>query len=398
MSAHPFASRLKVLENLRRHEPTSRAELCKFTGLGHATVSGIVRDLITAGYVLEEKEVAIGRGRPRSILKSDPETFLVVGANVHVGSNKVDLQIANLLGQVLVSIAFDLAVPITPESLVRELAQNILIMLKQNEQLRRAPTIVAVSLPAMVDASRGILHWFPPCPPSAFPFAESLSALISLPVVVDNTCNVLARAERWFDEGVFKDDLCVVLVGPGLGLAQYVGGVLHVGAHGLNPEFGHVKTGVNVDRQCACGAKGCLVQTAGMVAMTHIANQTFGWSFNPLEQYDSAVAELARIAELGNSVAAAMLDNGAQALGVAISNHVALWDPSRVLIITSSPSWLHAAGANVVRYIKDNLPGPAWNACSIKFRLADHAVSQNGTTALALDKMISSTYATATRV
>lgn len=349
-----------------------------------------MRDLVGAGYAVEKKEPAQGRGRPRSVLSSDTASITVAGAYVNAGSNLVELQIANLLGSATAQAQFQLSEPVTPASLVNDLSENLLKLLANRNLADAAPTIVAVSLPAMVDSRSGILHWLPPSAPASFPLAQELSDRLALPVAVDNSCNVLARAERWFDADVFSEDLCVVLVGPGLGLAQYVGGSLHTGAHGFNSEFGHVKTGVNADRECPCGAQGCLVQTSGLVALTHRANHRFGWSFAPLQQYHSAIDALVARAEAGHEDARTMLDEAGRALAIAIANHIAIWDPSRVLIMSSSISWLRFATGRVRAEIERNLTVPAREACGIEFRLANESISRQGPTALAIDAMISS--------
>jgi predicted NBD/HSP70 family sugar kinase len=114
-----------------------------------------------------------------------------------------------------------------------------------------------------------------------------LAERIGLPVFADNVCNVLARGERWFGASGFVDDLCVVFVGPGIGLSQYVAGSLHRGAHGRNAEFGHVKPALAARRPvCVAGAVASSRQLDGCAGAK--ANALFGQSFDPMSQFVEA--------------------------------------------------------------------------------------------------------------
>jgi predicted NBD/HSP70 family sugar kinase len=322
------------------------------------------------------------------MLSTDPATLLVAGAFFHLGENRLELQIGNLLGETLAHSEHMLGDAARPADIADVIADNLPRLTRNADGSRLRPAALGISLAGMVDAERGILHWLPPAPPSPYPLAEILEERTGLPVFVDNVCNVVARAERWFGPVEFSDDLCVVFVGAGIGLAQYVGGSLHRGSHGLNSEFGHVKTGIGAAKQCGCGSRGCLVQSAGFVALAVQANAAFGWSIDPLTDYDVAFGRIAALAADGNAAATALFSEAAEALGIAIANHIAIWDPSRILVITLHPDWPEAIGAPMIERIAENVLPPARHGTAIDIRVENLGLAKMGTTALALDEMI----------
>lgn len=388
MSFHPLSSRLRIFEHLRRLEPVSRTELCRSTGLANATVSEAVRDLLDSGFLCEERDSASGRGRPRILLKTDPDRLYLAGAFLKVAHNILELRITNLLGEDLMAQSIALPAGFDLADLVDAISDGI-NRLKGSPSLGTLqPAALSVSLPGIVDAHHGVLHWLPPLAASSFPIGDVLAQRTGLPVFVDNVCNAMARGERWFGTTGFQDDLCVILVGAGIGLAQYVSGSLHRGAHGLNAEFGHVKTAIGINETCGCGGSGCLVQSAGLVALADKVNVIFGESFDPLSEFEQAFNHLVALAQQGRHEALMLLDRAAEALGIALANHVMTWDPSRILVMSANSMWEEAVGAKMREVLLANLPCPELYSLRIEFQQEDAEVTRKSSAALALDGML----------
>jgi len=388
MSFHPLASRLRILEHLRRLEPISRTQLCQSTGLANATVSDVVRDLLINGFLIEERETASGRGRPPILLKTDPRRLVIAGAFLHVADNRLETSLANLMGDTLAARDVYLPAGFGNQALVEAIVENVGALREQVGGEVSVPSALAVCLPGIVDAGQGVLHWLPPSAPATFPIGQVLTDRTGLPVFVDNVCNVLARGERWFGSTGFQEDLCVVFVGPGVGLSQYIGGTLHRGVHGRNAEFGHVKTGVGQGEPCVCGGRGCLAQSVGMVALAQKANTILGQSFDPMSQFVEAFDYIIAQARDGREQARLLLARAADALGIALANHVMMWDPSRIVIISASAQLEHAIGKAVIGSLRRNLPEAAPYATQVDFRQDDAQATVKSSTALGLDGMI----------
>ena len=83
-----------TVRDLRRHNrsvllsrlffdgPLSRHELARLSGLSAATVSNVTADLVDDRLVVEAGQVESDGGRPRVLLRVDPEYGYVVGIDV----------------------------------------------------------------------------------------------------------------------------------------------------------------------------------------------------------------------------------------------------------------------------------------------------------------------------
>src|SRR6266571_4408396 len=90
-----------LLEYLRRHKPTSRAQLARATRLSKPTVSQALASLEDAGLVRAMGQSISSRGGRIAILyEPNPEAGYVVG--VDVGRSWVRAAVANLAGQIIV--------------------------------------------------------------------------------------------------------------------------------------------------------------------------------------------------------------------------------------------------------------------------------------------------------
>ena len=120
-------NRFHVLDTLRRFEPISRVEIGARTRLARATVSAIVSDLIAEGLVREglAEEVAesngpaAGRGRPRIMLRMNPQAAHVVG--IKLSLHQIAILVTNLKAEVLLS----LVLPVRTERMAMHLIRVI---------------------------------------------------------------------------------------------------------------------------------------------------------------------------------------------------------------------------------------------------------------------------------
>ncbi len=90
--------------------------------------------------------------------------------------------------------------------------------------------------------------------------STDLSALIGLPVVVENDALVAAYGEFCSLNGAYSD-LIYVGLGTGVGGGLVLNGRPFAGQHGMSMEIGHMIT-VPHGRLCGCGNHGCMEQYA----------------------------------------------------------------------------------------------------------------------------------------
>ena len=88
-----------------------------------------------------------------------------------------------------------------------------------------------------------------------YPLTQRLSALLPVPIVLDNDVNVGAVGEHVFGAGAGVDDLVAIFVGTGVGGGIILGGRLRVGPHNSAGEIGHMVI-LDGGPLCGCGQAG----------------------------------------------------------------------------------------------------------------------------------------------
>src|SRR5215218_1722379 len=100
----PYNRRI-VLESVRLHGPTTRADIARRVGLTVQTVSTIARELEEQGYVVSSREEPRGRGLPPASLRINPEGGFAIG--LYVTPLGIDAGLINLAGDVVGSVHRD---------------------------------------------------------------------------------------------------------------------------------------------------------------------------------------------------------------------------------------------------------------------------------------------------
>jgi glucokinase len=167
-----------------------------------------------------------------------------------------------------------------------------------------------------------------------------LTALIGLPVVIENDANAAAWGEAAFGAGRGHDHLLIVTVGTGIGGGMVVNGNLYRGGFGTAAEIGHMRV-VPEGHLCGCGARGCFEQYAsGSALMRHARgaiSATPELARNLLSLGDGTVYGLTgkhvtEAAHAGDAVALAAFNTTAHYLGAGIAALSVILDPTRIVI------------------------------------------------------------------
>jgi len=167
-----------------------------------------------------------------------------------------------------------------------------------------------------------------------------LTALIGLPVVIENDANAAAWGEAAFGAGLGHDHLLIVTVGTGIGGGMVVNGNLYRGGFGTAAEIGHMRV-VPEGHLCGCGARGCFEQYASGSALMRHAREAISatpeLARNLLSLGDGTVYGLTgkhvtEAAQAGDAVALAAFNTTAQYLGAGIAALSVILDPTRIVI------------------------------------------------------------------
>ncbi|MFB9718290.1 ROK family protein [Planobispora longispora] len=190
-----------------------------------------------------------------------------------------------------------------------------------------AVTAVGVASAGVIDSGRGVVvsatgaiaGW------AGTDLRGELSRELGLPVAVDNDVHAHLLGEQWRGAAAGRRDVLLVAAGTGIGASLLLGGRVRHGARSVAGHAGHLPVAAAAGRPCPCGGRGHVEAVAAGPALLAEYRRRTGAGVTHL-------AEVALLAEAGDSVAAIVLAEGASALGSAIGGLVNVIDPEIVVI------------------------------------------------------------------
>jgi predicted NBD/HSP70 family sugar kinase len=317
-----------ALNIIRRHQPMSRADLARRSGLQRSTVSAIIDQLIGEGWVTEGASAVSARGRRPRFLHLNVERAGIIAVDLRPGTTKVGL--AGLDARFLLQA--DWPTPQRPEDFARRLAQTVAAFRDAYPDMHCEG--VGVSIPGRVDES-GILLFAPNLGWGRVNLRRLLESKLDLPVAFENAANACALAELWF--GRQPDDvrnLVAVTVSEGIGVGLILNGQLFHGAGGLAGEFGHV-TLDETGPKCRCGKRGCWERFASnSAALACYRGETGGRRRARAPRIGpQAYEDLLRLADEGDARAIETIERQAYWLGVGIAPIVTGLTPQVLVLV-----------------------------------------------------------------
>ena len=307
-----------ALNFIRRHQPMSRADLARQSGLQRSTVSAIIDQLINEGWVTEGATGQAARGRRPRFLHLNVERAAIVAVDLRpemttVGLSGVDARFVRQTSW---------PTPKDPKAFVAEVARTVHTFKAAYPQM--VCEGMGVSLPGRVDQTGRLVF----APNLAWPtvnIKELLETAVQLPVVVENAANACALAELWFGQHPeHVRHLIAVTVSEGIGVGLLLNGQLVHGSRSMAGEFGHV-TVADEGPPCHCGKSGCWERYASNAAAMRFYAADRDLSAGALAKADGGPSsapgfdELMRSAENGDPRAGAALDRMARYLGLGLA-------------------------------------------------------------------------------
>ena len=299
-----------ALNLLRRHQPMSRADLARKSGLQRSTVSAIVDQLIDEGWVTEGASGRTVRGRRPRFLHLNSERTGILGVELRPESTTIGL--AGIDARFLAQTS--LPTPRDPEQFVRELARAASLVRSAHPGIRCEG--MGVSLPGRVDA-QGRLMFAPNLGWPQIALKQMLESAVKVPVRIENAANACALAELWF--GHHAEDvrnIVAVTVSEGIGVGLLLNGQLVHGAGAMAGEFGHVSVD-DSGPPCRCGKRGCWERYGSNSAAVQHYGQKRGHG-RPADGRDvlRQSANLSELVQDGDALAGKTLDRQARYLGI----------------------------------------------------------------------------------
>jgi predicted NBD/HSP70 family sugar kinase len=238
-----------VLEIVRGHQPISRAELSRMSGLQPSTVSEIVNQLIEERWVREGAMARLPRGRrPTMVGLNDNLVMLVADVRPELAT----IAVVDLNGRFLSRA--QLPVTSDPKKTIAAIVESMLRMKESHPG--RSFEGVGIALPGRVDSRTQRLRFAPNLGWKDFDIKSAVEKGTGMVVEMENAANACLLAETWFGRMDGVRNAVLVTISEGLGTALLCNGQLIYGDHNMAGEYGHVAMDPN-GPQCGCGSRGC---------------------------------------------------------------------------------------------------------------------------------------------
>lgn len=321
-----------VLNLIRNHQPISRADLARHSGLQRSTVSLITEQLIDENWVMEGASGHAPRGRRPRFLHLNKERVGIIGINIRPA--KTAIALANLDAHFLAQESLPTAQ--NPERFIAELIARVRNLIKTHPEISYEG--IGMSLPGRIDLASQRLVFAPNLGWGDVDLQTPLEQATGLPVELENAANACALAEFWFgrhSEGV--RNLIAVTVSEGIGGGLILNGQIVRGSTGMAGEFGHV-TILEDGLECRCGNRGCWEVYASNSAAVRFYDQAASRIRNGkagARSLSSALTfdDVMRLAEQGAPKANEALRRMAHYLGVGIALLITGLAPDVIVIV-----------------------------------------------------------------
>src|SRR6478752_7414459 len=252
-------NRSLLLQTLFHQGAMSRADLSRETGLTRVTISDLVAELISDGFVVDKGvREASGPGKPAILIDLDRDGHRIVGIDMS-GTDSFTGAVLTLDGDIVARRE----VPLPPaDDVVATVVELARVLVEDSH----APVLgIGVGTPGVVD-DRGVILTAPNFGWAGFDLEGALRNALGVPVLVANDANAAVLAEYTF--GGAPDDVLLVKVGRGVGSGLLLAGQPMRGSRFAAGEIGHVTVGTDGGPQCACGKVGCLEAWLSVPSLT----------------------------------------------------------------------------------------------------------------------------------
>ena len=301
-------------------QPIARVDLARASGLQNSTVSSLVEQLLSEGWVSEGEALKTTRGRrPTQISLNHLLSMLV--ADVHPG--RARFGVIDLNGQVLSHS--EVTLPLDVEEAVRRLGSALKQMQKTYADRRFEGA--GICIPGRVDVETGKVMVAPNLRWQEFDVREALAKLLGMPVEMENDANACLLSELWFGHLDGVRNAALLAISEGVGVSLLAEGRLISGRNGMAGEFGHVCFDP-AGPLCNCGRRGCWE----MFASCRAAIQQYK-RLEPTSKRSINYEELCRLALDGVDTAREAIERQITALGQGLRMVTAALEPEVILFV-----------------------------------------------------------------
>jgi glucokinase len=229
-----------LLQLLQEHNPCSKADLVRYSGLSAPTVSSGIAHLEELGLVEQMGDGESSGGRPPGLLRFNVRHGYVAAADI--GGTRVRMLLADLGGNVITQSSVLLGErQKTPEGVCRLIVEGLKNACRQSGTPLRKVLHLTAGAPGITNVDTGVVLSAPNLDEwDEVPLRALLERGTGIPCLVENDTNLAAVGEYWRGAARGVDDFIFIALGTGVGAGIFVNGRLHRGAQWSAGEIGYL--------------------------------------------------------------------------------------------------------------------------------------------------------------
>ncbi len=232
-----------LLRLLREHNPCSKADLVRLSGLSAPTVSSAVSHLESLGLIENLGDGESSGGRPPGLLRFHATHGYVAG--VDIGGTRLRMMLADLNGKLITQWSTQFSDrQRTPKAVCSLIHDGLKVMCHEGSTSLKKVLHMTAGAPGITNVDSGVVLSAPNLNEwNDVPLRAMLERETGIPSLVENDTNLAAVGEHWRGSAEGVGDFIFVAMGTGVGAGIFLQGRLHHGADWSAGEIGYM--GVN---------------------------------------------------------------------------------------------------------------------------------------------------------
>jgi glucokinase len=228
-----------LLQLLQTHNPCSKADLVRYSGLSAPTVSSGIAHLEDLGLVERLGDGRSSGGRPPGMLRFNANYGYVASADI--GGTWLRMMLTDLDGAVMAHWSVLLGTKQkTPEAVCGLIAEGLHTMCRQSQAPRQKVLHLVAGAPGITNVTEGVVLSAPNLKEwKNVPLRSLLQEQTRIPCSVENDTNLAALGEHWQGVAQGVDDFVFIALGTGVGAGIFLRGQLYHGPQWSVGEIGY---------------------------------------------------------------------------------------------------------------------------------------------------------------
>lgn len=232
-----------ILHFVRKHGTTYRTEISKALRLSLPAVSRAVDQLISMGYLKEQKIITSSGKQAHQV-----EINASLGTSVGISLELPYMRIArmDMAGSILEVQEIVLDTSTTNlEQMILDSLEHFLTRSQYIDDREIPISAITLAVPAAIDFTRQQVHAVLYRNMRELDLKKLFEQTFTVPVFLENTENLAALAEKHFGEGIDEQSFAFITIHHGIGAGFILNGQLYRGANGAAGEIGCQHMGHN---------------------------------------------------------------------------------------------------------------------------------------------------------